>query len=146
MRKKPDYNDLARKWPLPFRNGLKYYSHTFRRLLIYVGGDEEITSEMLEQMKKSDLLFDRIISFIHIPKFLRDKIDLQEDALSAFIITAITFKHHDAPTLENDRKSTRRVSKKIKPRRTETGLAPPESVRSSSTVIPDHDQEDDVNR
>lgn len=61
MRKKPDYNDLARKWPLPFRNGLTYYSHTFRRLLIYVGGDEEITSEMLEQMKKSDLLFDRII-------------------------------------------------------------------------------------
>src|SRR5215212_933728 len=133
MKKHPDYNDLARKWPLPIRNGIKFSCS--EELVVFTEGKKKITSKMLEQMKKSDLIFESISSFIDIPKFLKDKVDIQdEDVLSSFILTAIKFRYAN---------SHKQSVKKMKPRRTETGLGRQESVRSGHMVDADHNQGDD---
>jgi hypothetical protein len=121
MRKKPDYNDLARKWPLPIRKGIKFPLQLLRRLIVIIEGDTKITPKMLEQMAQTGLIFEKMSSFIHIPEFLKDEVDSQdEDVLSSFIMTAITFRDCQSPSLENYGKSDRQTLKKMKPRRTET--------------------------
>jgi hypothetical protein len=139
MRKKPNYNDLARKWPLPFRNGIKFYSASLGLLIITIEGGSERTSEMLKQMEKCGLLFNSVSSSIDV--------DIQgEDALSSFAMTTITFREYQAPPLENGGKSDRQILKKIKPQQTETGLDPQESVRSGCSISPDHHQGGDMSR
>ena len=117
-----DYNDLAGKWPPPIKNGIKFSCP--EGLVVFTEGKEEITSKMLEQMKKSDLIFESVSSFIDIPKSLKDKVDIQdEDALSYFIVTVIKFRYS---------KTYKQLVKKMRARRTETRLG-----RSGSTVGPD---------
>jgi hypothetical protein len=38
-----DYNDLARKWPLPIRNGIKFSCP--EGLVVFTEGKKEITSK-----------------------------------------------------------------------------------------------------
>jgi hypothetical protein len=94
---------------------------------------------MLEQMKEYGLLFNSVSSSI-------DYDSQGVDALSVFAMTTITFREYQYPSLENNGKRDRQILKKMKPRRTETGLAPQESVRSGRTVSPDHHQGDDISR
>jgi hypothetical protein len=140
VRKKLDYNDIVRrKWPAPFRNGIRFYSLSLGLYIITIEGQVEITSKMLEQMKECGLLFNSVSSSI-------DYDSQGVDALSAIAMTTITFREYQSPSLENNGKRDRQILKKMKPRRTETGLAPQESVRSGRTVSPDHHQGDDISR
>jgi hypothetical protein len=142
MRKKPNYNDVARKWPLPIRKGIKISNDTLGILEITIEGETEITSQMLEHMKKDGYIFHKINTYTYSPKSLNDIKD--EDDASSSLLTSITFREHEAPPLENGGKSDEQALKKIKPQQTEIRVGPRDSVCSGCST--DHHQGDDVSR
>jgi hypothetical protein len=72
MREKSNYNDLAREWPLPFRNGIKISNDALGILEITIEGETEITSKMLEHMEREDYIFQKINTYTYSPKSLKD--------------------------------------------------------------------------
>jgi hypothetical protein len=95
MGKEPDYNDIIRrKWPPVFRDGIKITDHFLGILEISMHGEIEIAAKDLKQMKQ--------LGYIH------DDIK-DEDDLSEFLVTSVTFREYQAPPLENDGKSDRYV-------------------------------------
>jgi hypothetical protein len=110
-----------------------------------IQGKTEITAKKLEEMKKFGYIFDGICVFTYIDKSLKGNVNIQdEDDLSPFLLTLISFRRYQAPPLENDGKSDKQVLKKRKPRQTETGFVPQESVRSGCNISTDHHQGDDM--
>jgi hypothetical protein len=110
MRKKLDENDLARKWPLIFRDGIKIVDDDLGILEISIHGEREITAKDLEQMKKFGYIYHRTNVYPYIPNFLKGQVDiLDEDYISDFLVTSITFRRYHTPPLENDGESDRQV-------------------------------------
>jgi hypothetical protein len=90
MKKKPNYNDLARELPLPFRNGTKIINDALGILEITIEGETEVTSH-----------------YTHSPKSLKDI--QNEDDISSLLLTSVTFREYQAPPLENDGESDKQV-------------------------------------
>jgi hypothetical protein len=145
---KLNFNDLARKWPLPIRKGIKIYDESLGILEVTIEGKTEITSEMLEQMKtKFGYICQKINVYPCIPKSLKGHINIQdEDDVSALFVTSITFREYQAPSLENCGKRDEKALKKTKPQQTEIRVGARDSVCGGSTVDTDHHQGDDPNR
>lgn len=147
MRKKLDENDLVLKWPPPFRDGLKFTDHDLGILDIIIYGQTEIAAKKFKEMKKFGYIFDGICVSTFIDKSLKGRVDIQnEDDVSAFLMTIISFRDYQAPPLENGGKSDKQVLKKRKRQQTEVGVAPRESACSGSTVDTDHHRGDDMSR
>jgi hypothetical protein len=141
MRNKLDENDLVLKWPLPIREGIKISSETLGIVEVTIEGETEITSQMLEQMRKNGYIFHKINTYTLRPEPLNDI--QNEDDVSSLLMTSITFRKYQAPPLENGGKSDRQV---MKLRQTGTELGHQRVVRSSRTVGKDHDRGDDMSR
>ena len=111
MRKEPDYNDtVLRKWPPTFRDGIKIVDHDLRILEISLHGEVEIVAKDLKQMKKLGYIHDKTNVYPCIPTFLEGGIDIKdENDLSEFLVTSVTFREYQAPLLENGGKSDRHV-------------------------------------
>jgi hypothetical protein len=119
------------KWLPPFRDGLKFTYFDLGILDILIPGKTEITAKMLEKMKKFGCIYQEMghVDFPDDPGF-----------------TVVSFRRYHAPPLENGGKSDKKVLKKMKSRRTETGHVPQESVRRGSAVSSDHGQGDDISQ
>ncbi len=101
---------VLRKWPSVFREGIKITNDYLGILEISMHGKVEITSKDLEKMKKFGFIHDRTNVYPLIPKDLDESLHFQnEDDLSDFIVTSVTFREHQAPQLENDGESDRQV-------------------------------------
>ena len=111
MGKEPDYNDIIRrKWPPVFRDGIKITDHFLGILEISMHGEVEIAAKDLKQMKQLGYIHDRTNVYPCIPKDMEGLIDIKdEDDLSEFLVTSVTFREYQAPPLENDGKSDRYV-------------------------------------
>ena len=92
MRKKLDENDLARKWPPPFRDGIKIVDDDLRILEVSIHGEIEITAEDLEQMEEFGYIHQRTNVYPCFPKFLEGHMDIiDEDYISHFLVTSVRF-------------------------------------------------------
>jgi hypothetical protein len=135
MRKKLDENDRILRWPPAFREGIKITHDDLGILEVSIHGETEITAKDLEQMKKFGYIHYRTYVYPFIPKFLKGHIDINdENDLSDFLVTSVTFRSYQPPPLENGSKSDRQVLNKTKLRRTETGPGHQESVRSGRII------------
>ena len=149
MRKKPDYNDIVlREMPPVFRDATRITNHDLGILDVMIHGETEITAKDLEWMKeKLGYIFDGIRVSTYVDKSLKGNIEIQdEDDVSPFLLTLVAFRDYQAPSLENDGQSDRKVLHKMKPQQTETGFGQQGSVCSDRSIGPDHHQGDDKSR
>jgi hypothetical protein len=110
MSKKLDENDLAQKWPPIFKDGIKIVDDDLGILEVSMHGETEITAEDLEQMEKFGYIHQRTNVYPCFPKFLEGHMDIiDEDYISDFLVTSVTFREYQTPPLENDGKSDRYV-------------------------------------
>ena len=86
MRNKLDENDLVLKWTLPIREGIKISSDAVGILEVTIEGETEITSQMLEQMRKDGYMFYKINTYTLSPKPLND-IQNEDDVSSLWLLT-----------------------------------------------------------
>jgi len=102
---------------------------------ITIDGLVEITPEILEGMKKSGFIIQRIwnsigAEYVHIHELLKDLVDVRcEYDVPIFVYTTLTFKDYRVPAIAHSGKGEQQTLAKIKADLTDTGLAPQESVR-----------------
>ena len=110
MRKKLDENDLARKWPPIFKDGIKIVDDYLGILEVSMHGETEITAEDLEQMEKFGYIHQRTNVYPCFPKFLEGHMDIiDEDYISDFLVTSVTFMSIKDFRWKNGGKSDRRA-------------------------------------
>ena len=147
MRKKLDENDLVLKWPDPFREGVKITDHDLGILEVSIHGETEVTAKDYEQMKKFGYIHVKTNVYPLIPPDLEGYINIQdENDVSVFIVTSVTFRRYQASQLENGGKMDKKVLKKTKPQQTEIAAGASDSVCSGCTVDPRPSRGDDLNR
>jgi hypothetical protein len=80
---------------------------------VMILGTTEITAKDLEEMKeKFGYIFDGIRISTHVDKSLKGNVNIQdEDDVSHFLLTLISFRRYQAPPLENGGKSDRQILK-----------------------------------
>jgi hypothetical protein len=127
-KQKPNYNDHVLKWPLPFRNAIKIDNDALGVDEFTIEGKTRITAKDLEQMKNDGYIFQRIDVY---------KIDSD-------LLTSVTFRQYQAPSLENGGRSDKKVLKKSKPQQTGIRVGALESFCCGDTVGPDNHQGDDM--
>jgi hypothetical protein len=111
-KKKLDENELALKWPSIFRDGIKITDHDIGILEVSMHGETEITAKDLKEMKKFGYIHERTNVYACVPKFLEGHIDiLDEDYISGFLVTSVTFTRIKHLRWKNGSKSDRQVLK-----------------------------------
>jgi hypothetical protein len=110
MSKTLDENDLARKWPPIFRDGIKIVDGDLGILEVSMHGETEITAKDLEQMKKFGYIHERTNVYPYVPKFLEGHMDiLDEEYVSDFLVTSVRFMSIKHLCWKNGGKSDRQV-------------------------------------
>jgi hypothetical protein len=112
MMKQLDENELARKWPSIFRDGIKITGHNTGILEVSMHGETEITTKDLKRMEKLGYIHQRTNVYPCFPKFLEGHMDIiDEDYISDFLVTSVTFTRIKHLRWKNGSKSDRQVLK-----------------------------------
>jgi len=113
MRKKLDENDRMLKWPPVFLEGIKITDHDLGILEVSRHGETEITAKDLDQMKKFGYIHQRTNVYPCFPKYLEGHMDIiDEDYISDFLVTSVTFMSVKDFRWKNGGKSDRQVPRK----------------------------------